>query len=168
MTPWTVAYQTPLSMGFSRQESCSGLPFPSPGDLPVGDCKWNDTKTRHTHKRQTPAGGKKNCASKLAVYFYKALLAEFQTVWLSLLSIAHVHKCYRTAKGSEIPAYCRVCPEPFLPPYHRKGMFPCLQGTIKLKAVSSLLGRTSCLQARSTWAESPICRHISASLLWPY
>ena len=34
VTPWTVAYQAPLSMGFSRQEYWSGLPFPSPGDLP--------------------------------------------------------------------------------------------------------------------------------------
>ena len=33
-TLWTVAYQAPLSMGFSRQEYSSGLPFPSPGDLP--------------------------------------------------------------------------------------------------------------------------------------
>ena len=33
-TPWTVAHQTPPSMGFSRQEYWSGLPFPSPGDLP--------------------------------------------------------------------------------------------------------------------------------------
>ena len=33
-TPWTVAYQVPQSMGFSRQEYWSGLPFPSPGDLP--------------------------------------------------------------------------------------------------------------------------------------
>ena len=33
-TPWTVAYQAPRSMGFSRQEYWSGLPFPSPGDLP--------------------------------------------------------------------------------------------------------------------------------------
>ena len=33
-TPWTVAYQPPPSMGFSRQEYWSGLPFPSPGDLP--------------------------------------------------------------------------------------------------------------------------------------
>ena len=33
-TPRTVAYQAPLSMGFSRQEYWSGLPFPSPGDLP--------------------------------------------------------------------------------------------------------------------------------------
>ena len=34
VTPWTVAFQAPLSMGFSRQEYWSGLPFPSPGDLP--------------------------------------------------------------------------------------------------------------------------------------
>ena len=33
-TPCTVAYQAPLTMGFSRQEYSSGLPFPSPGDLP--------------------------------------------------------------------------------------------------------------------------------------
>ena len=33
-TPWTVAYQAPPSMGFSRQEYWSGLLFPSPGDLP--------------------------------------------------------------------------------------------------------------------------------------
>ena len=32
--PWTVAYQAPPSKGFSRQEYWSGLPFPSPGDLP--------------------------------------------------------------------------------------------------------------------------------------
>ena len=34
MTPWTVALQASLSMGFFRQEYWSGLPFPPPGDLP--------------------------------------------------------------------------------------------------------------------------------------
>ena len=34
MTPWTVARQAPLPMGFPRQEYWSGLPFPTPGDLP--------------------------------------------------------------------------------------------------------------------------------------
>ena len=34
VTPWTVAHQAPLSVGFSRPEYWSGLPFPSPGDLP--------------------------------------------------------------------------------------------------------------------------------------
>ena len=34
VTPWTVAWQAPLSMGFSHQESWSRLPFPAAGDLP--------------------------------------------------------------------------------------------------------------------------------------
>ena len=34
VTQWSIAYQAPRSMGFSRQEYWSGLPFPSPGDLP--------------------------------------------------------------------------------------------------------------------------------------
>ena len=33
-TPWAIARQAPLSMGFSREEHLSGLPFPPPGDLP--------------------------------------------------------------------------------------------------------------------------------------
>ena len=38
-TPWTTASQAPLSMGFFRQENWSGLPFPTPGDLPRdGNC----------------------------------------------------------------------------------------------------------------------------------
>ena len=44
-TPWTVAYQAPLSLGFSRQEYWSGLPLPSPGDLP-------DTGIEMERKRQ--------------------------------------------------------------------------------------------------------------------
>ena len=38
-TPWTVAYKAPQSMEFSRQEYWSGLPFPSPGDLPDSGIK---------------------------------------------------------------------------------------------------------------------------------
>ena len=48
-TPWTVAHQAPPSMGFSRQEYWSGLPFPFPGDLsnpgiePGSPTLWADT-----------------------------------------------------------------------------------------------------------------------------
>ena len=35
VTPWTIAYQTALSMGFSRQEYWNGLPFPSPGKMSI-------------------------------------------------------------------------------------------------------------------------------------
>ena len=38
-TLWTVAYQAPLSMGFSREEYWSGLPFPSPGIFPTPESK---------------------------------------------------------------------------------------------------------------------------------
>ena len=42
VTPWTVAHQAPLSMGFSRQEYWSGLPWPPPGDLPdPGNEPWS-------------------------------------------------------------------------------------------------------------------------------
>ena len=39
VTPWIVAHQTPLSMGFPRQEHWTGLPFPSPGNLPDAGMK---------------------------------------------------------------------------------------------------------------------------------
>ena len=39
-TLWTAALQAPLSMGFSRQDYWSGLPFPSPGDLPDPGIEW--------------------------------------------------------------------------------------------------------------------------------
>ena len=39
LTPWTVPHQTPLSIEFSSQEYWSGLPFPSPEDLPNPEIK---------------------------------------------------------------------------------------------------------------------------------
>ena len=48
-TPWTVAYQTPLSMGFSRQDYWRGLPFPSPGDLPNPEKTYYSEKAMATH-----------------------------------------------------------------------------------------------------------------------
>ena len=44
-TPWTVAHQAPLSVGFSRQEYWSGLPFPSPGHLPDPGIKPTSLKS---------------------------------------------------------------------------------------------------------------------------
>ena len=44
-TPWTVAYQGPLSLGFSRQECWSGLPCPPPGDLPDPEIKLTSLKS---------------------------------------------------------------------------------------------------------------------------
>ena len=57
-TPWTVARQAPLSMGFSRQEYWSGVPFPHPGDLsnpgialasPVSSCIGRQIRLPPSH-----------------------------------------------------------------------------------------------------------------------
>ena len=47
-TPWRVAYKAPPTMGFSRQEYWSRLPFPPPGDLPNPGIKPRD-QTRVSH-----------------------------------------------------------------------------------------------------------------------
>ena len=61
-TSWTVAYQAPLSMGFSRQEYWSGFPFPSPGDLPDPGIKlWSPALQADdlTSEPSAIGGGKK-------------------------------------------------------------------------------------------------------------
>ena len=62
MTPWTVSCQAPLSMGFSRQECWSGLPFASPGDFP-------DTGV-------APASLKVSCTGRQVLY-HKRHLGSF-------------------------------------------------------------------------------------------
>ena len=55
-TPWTIAYQSPLSMGFSRQGYWSGLPFPSPEDLPDPGIKPGSPKLQADALPSEPAG----------------------------------------------------------------------------------------------------------------
>ena len=57
VSPWTVAHQAPLSMGFSRQEYWNGLPFPSPGDLPDPGIK-SGSPALHTDSLPTEPPGK--------------------------------------------------------------------------------------------------------------
>ena len=55
-TPWTVAYQLPPPMGFSRQEYWSGLPFPSPKNVSAAAAKsLQSCPTLRPHRRQ-PTG----------------------------------------------------------------------------------------------------------------
>ena len=60
VTPWTAAYQAPPSMGFSRQEYCSGLPFFSPGDLPNPGIKPRSPALKADALTSKPPG-KGNC-----------------------------------------------------------------------------------------------------------
>ena len=66
VTPWTVAHWAPLSIGFSRQEYWSGLPFPTPGDLPDSGIKpespalqadylWTELQENKDRKHQLKA-----------------------------------------------------------------------------------------------------------------
>ena len=60
VTPWTVAHQAPLSMGFSRQEYWSGLPCPPPGDLPNPGIKPRSLAVRADSLPVKPQGKPKN------------------------------------------------------------------------------------------------------------
>ena len=60
VTPWTVARQAPLSVGFSRQEYWSGLPFPSPGDLPDPGIKPRSPALQADSLPAEPQGKPKN------------------------------------------------------------------------------------------------------------
>ena len=78
MTLWTVGHQTPPSMGFPRQEYWSGLPFPSPGDLPdpgikpgsstlQADALTSEPKGKPSLKKEITVNGIK----MLYIYAYK-------------------------------------------------------------------------------------------------
>ena len=58
--PRTIAYQASLSMGFSRQEYLSGLPFPSPGDLPNAEIKPRSPTLQADTLPSEPPGKHKN------------------------------------------------------------------------------------------------------------
>ena len=74
VTPRTVAYQAPPSMEFSRQEYWSGLPFPSPGDLPnQGTEPMSPTLQADTLPREPP--GKPFSDIKIAILAFKNLYA---------------------------------------------------------------------------------------------
>ena len=69
VTPWTVAYQAPPSIIFSRQEYWSGLPFPSPGDLPNLVIEpWSPTLQADALTSELP--GKLKNVGKCNNYFY--------------------------------------------------------------------------------------------------
>ena len=73
VTPWTVAYQASLSMEFFRQEYWSGLPFPSPGDLPDPGIKPRSPTLQADTSPSEPPGKPLNIA-----YSTKPLLTKEQ------------------------------------------------------------------------------------------
>ena len=85
-TPWTVAHQAPPSMGFSRQEYWSGLPFPSPGDLPNPGIEPRSPTLQADALTSEPPGKTKDKGTKVKVKV--KLLSRvrlFETPW----TVAH-------------------------------------------------------------------------------
>ena len=89
-TPWTVAYQAPLSMGFSRQECWSGLPFPSPGDLPDPRMKPGSPALRadalpRDQTRVSRIVGRSHCfPDEISVFSFSDDTAISPTVYLEM------------------------------------------------------------------------------------
>ena len=86
-TPWTVAYQAPPSMGFSRQECWSGLPFPSPGDLPDPGIKPGSPVLQADALPSEPPGKvpKKGNAKECSNYHTIGLISHTSKVMLKIL-----------------------------------------------------------------------------------
>ena len=102
-TPWTIAYQAPPSMVFSKQEYWSGLPFPSPGDLPnPGIEPGSPTLQPDTLPSEPP--GKSNLLSKgLKKLFIRA--DEMLVRSLSLLQ-----RIFPTQESNQGLLHCRRIP----------------------------------------------------------
>ena len=80
-TPWTVPYQAPPSMGFSRQEFWSGLPFPSSGIFPTqgsnpGLLHCSQIRYYLSHQRGPPAGGQSEKCTYLSILLLSDFLLE--------------------------------------------------------------------------------------------
>ena len=79
--PWTAAHQAPLSMRFARQEYWSGLPFPSPGDLPCPGIEPASPalagRLFTTKPPRKPRGPVIMCK-----YLYSRLLTTFSVHWV--------------------------------------------------------------------------------------
>ena len=71
VTLWTVAHQAPPSMEFSRQEYWSGLPFPSPGDLPNPGTKPGSPSLQADALPSEPPG------NRVTIYSFDVLLSQF-------------------------------------------------------------------------------------------
>ena len=92
-TPWTVAGQAPLSMGFSRQEYWSGLPFPSPGDLPnPGTEPWSPAWQADALSSEPPG----NSSSTSFKIFYIQLFQHCFPKNFSLIIKLPLHLCQKS------------------------------------------------------------------------
>ena len=101
VTLWTVACQAPLSMGFSRQEYWSGLPFPSPGDLPDPGIEPRSPALQADALTSEPRGKPFHSFMKAPYNYCISIYFSFYFCWYLLyvfrylhVSRIHASKCY--------------------------------------------------------------------------
>ena len=114
-TPWTVAYQAPLSVEFSRQEYWSGLPFPSPGDLPHPGIKPGSPTLQANSLLTEPAGkplfwGRKVQIPVAHKACYLAMRDEMFTFLDSKAQLRMVYDCQHVSQkpAFRLPLFCQV------------------------------------------------------------
>ena len=130
-TPWTLAHQTPLFMGFSRQEYWSEFPFPSPGDLPNPEIKpaslalagrfstteppgkphinytpIKNLKTKRKKSRLLPASPNGRLPGPTWRMLDLNTCLPQGTTFLSPLTALPQHELYRKGKESEVAQSC--------------------------------------------------------------
>ena len=148
-------YGSKIPLGFLTSFGFTWAPrwAPDVGDFWRLRVKWH--KTRHTYKRQTHSGQRENnnCTSKQArgLFLYSPP-GQNSRLYDQTCSVQHM--CINVIVQQKGVKFWPAA-ESVQSPYHKKGMFPYLQGTINLKVVSIFL------------AEHLVCKqHISTSLLW--
>ena len=80
-TPWTIAHQVPLSTAFPKQECWSGLPFPSPGDLPNPRIKLRSPALAGKFFTTEPPGESWNNIYTMELYLYYLGLEGNPAIW---------------------------------------------------------------------------------------
>ena len=98
VTPWTVAYQASPSMEFSRQEDWSGLPFPSPADLPDPGIKPRSPALQADALPSEPPGKPRLnkmwpllSRSHILLCHINALIDHYQMTWQKKVEHPHPH-----------------------------------------------------------------------------
>ena len=94
-TPWTVAYQASLSMGFSRQEYWSGLPFLSPGDHPDPGIEPGSPTLQADTLPSEPQGSQPVCMIiHTLIQFFSGLVMDSPILRTLSISISFPHSLY--------------------------------------------------------------------------